>query len=160
MNFQLEAKPSPQSAITCVKAPPITARENPTVSSQSRVTQRHASRRWRISRRGGRPLSGKSGHRFFLVDVQLSRKEINHFTIGKAPPNVITAILVAELFCIGEVLMSCRGQSCLILLRHNRLTRGLVRSADYQCLSPAFHHPLMWITKSEHMNARRAIIPK
>jgi hypothetical protein len=92
-----------------------------------------------------------------LVDVQLSREEIGHFTIGKAPPNVITAIRVAELFCIGEVLMSCRGQSCLILLRHNRLTR---ESADYQCLSPALNHPLMWITKSEHMNARRAVIPK
>jgi hypothetical protein len=58
---------------------------------------------------------GEKQTSIFLVDVQLSRKEISHFTIGKAPPNVITAIRVAELFCIGEVVMSRRGQSCLIL---------------------------------------------
>ena len=142
-----------------MKGPPITAREiPPSVHNRGLLNDTRAGD-------GGFQgavvdrFRGKADIDFFLVDVQLSRK-VSHFTIGKAPPNVITAIRVAELFCIGEVLMSCRGQSCLILLRHNRLTRGLVRSADYQCLSPAFHHPLIWITKSEPMNARRAIIPK
>ena len=43
---------------------------------------------------------GEKRTSIFLVDVQLNRKSISHFTIGKAPPNVITAIRVAELFCI------------------------------------------------------------